>query len=226
MGCNVFYRRCAANIHPFTFFLALQMKGHLPEELALLSTLSIVQLQNNDLAGTLPQQVWSSWEHLVYLNLQNNAFIGPLPDMSALANAKLLNTLSFRSNQLSGFIPTTIGMLGVEFLSLSGNKLAGPVPSELGQLSNTKDLYLYDNLLTGPIPTELGLLTKLTRLELHLNNLSGWVPKEVCDLNLNGNLATLTVDCEKVTCSCNCDCTATEDRFRPGTVFDIIGGKE
>ncbi|CAB9522622.1 Leucine Rich Repeat [Seminavis robusta] len=190
------------------------LQGTLPEELALLSHLNIVQLQNNHLNGILPSRFWSSWDHLVFLNLYNNSLSGTIPpDVKHLAKAKRLNTLSLRSNDFSGSLPSEIGLLHVQFLSLSRNRFWGPIPTEIGQLSNAKDLYLYNNQFFGTIPTTLGLLTRLTSLELHNNELIGRVPREVCDLWIKGRLKRLTVDCDLVRCSCACDCSATTDRL-------------
>lgn len=203
------------------------LQGTIPEELELLSSLNIVELQNNDLHGKFPRRIWSSWKHLVFLNLQNNSLSGTLPsDIGALAIATNLNTLNLRSNQFSGYLPTELGLLKVEFMSLSGNRFSSTLPTELGTLLNLEDLYLYDNSFRGTIPSTLGQLSKLTRLELHNNNLSGSVPQELCDLLYRGNLTTLTVDCARVRCTCGCDCTATMEHFEVDTVFDKDDGSQ
>jgi hypothetical protein len=199
------------------------IRGTLPEELELLSTLSIIQLQDNGLSGTLPERMWSSWGALVFLNVYNNSLEGSIPsEVAYLANAKHLNTLSLRSNRFSGSLPSELGLLHVEFLSLSGNAFSGNLPSELGTLTNVRDLYLHDNQFFGTIPSTLGLLSKLTRLELHNNDIMGSVPQEVCDLITRGSLVTVTVDCGQVECTCGCDCSAS--RFNGGAVFDNNNG--
>jgi len=201
------------------------LEGTLPEELDMLSALSIVQFQKNNLVGELPVRIWSSWDHLVLFNVGNNMLSGSLPsEIGLLAEATHLNTLAFQSNQFTGTIPSQIGLLSLDFLSLSENKLEGTIPKQLGLLENARDIYLYGNSLTGTIPGSLGLLSKLTRLELHNNNFSGTVPKELCDLVEFGNLTTLTVDCLQVNCNCGCDCTATGTVART-SIFDVEDGK-
>lgn len=203
------------------------LQGTLPEELELLSALSIVQLQNNQLIGTLPTRIWSSWEHLVFMNVYNNSLSGTLPtDIGFLADAAHLHTLSLRSNIFSGAIPSEIGLLSLKYLSLSGNMLSNTLPTELGLLSNARDLYLYSNSFTGIIPTSLGLLSKLTRLELHGNDMAGSVPTEVCDLISAGSLITLTVDCTQIQCTCGCDCTAELDIRTSITIFESDRGDQ
>jgi hypothetical protein len=54
------------------------------------------------------------------------------------------------------------------------------------------------------------MLSDLEVLKLHDNDLTGSVPEEVCHL-FRRNLATLTVDCSKVTCECDCDCTSDKN---------------
>ena len=202
------------------------LRGTLPEEIELLSALSIVQLQDNELRGTLPSRIWSSWEHLVFMNLYNNKFSGTLSsEIGLLANSRHLNTLSFRTNQFSGAIPSELGLLALEFLSLSDNSFTSTLPADLGSLSNVREIYLYKNNFVGTIPSAIGLLTNLTRLEMHDNNLSGTVPQEICDLVSMGILTTLTVDCDKVQCTCGCDCAASKSLVRK-TIFDESEGEK
>ena len=58
-------------------------------------------------------------------------------------------------------------------MNLSSNSLYGALLAALGDLSNLRELYLYDNQLTGDIPTELGSLSKLQQLRLRGNQLTG-----------------------------------------------------
>ena len=200
------------------------LRGTLPEEIELLSALNIVQLQDNELTGTLPSRIWSSWDHLVFMNLYNNKFSGTLSsEIGLLANSRHLNTLSFRTNQFSGALPSELGLLSLEFLTLSDNKFTSTLPAYLGGLSSVREMYLYKNNFVGTIPSALGLLTNLTRLEMHNNNLSGTVPQELCDLVAMGILVTLTVDCDKVICTCGCDC-GTSKSLAHNTIFDESKG--
>lgn len=204
------------------------LAGTLPEEMELLSSLNIVQLQDNQLTGKLPRRIWSSWDQLVFLNLYNNSLTGTLPsDVGHLATASNLNTLNLRKNQFMGKLPSELGLLPLEFLSLSDNWFSGALPSELGLLSNAAALYLYDNHFSGTIPTTLGQLSKLTRLELHNNDLSGTVPVELCDLlsTSSGQLTSLSVDCAKVRCACGCDCTKGLSLLQD-SLFDAGGGSQ
>ena len=99
-----------------------------------------------------------------------------------------VESLTLRSNNLSGSIPVELGNLtNLEYLSLENNKLSGSIPVELGDLTNLALLYLYRNKLSGSIPVALGNLTNLTYLSLGDNQLSGTLPVEL------GNLTNLTL---------------------------------
>ena len=117
-------------------------------------------------------------------------------------------------------------MHGVAVLSLYGNQLSGPIPSELGLLdSNTKPLelirgkdngirnvtkiLLHDNDLTGTVPLSLGMLGMLQVLEVYNNSrLSGTIPTSLCELGSWPEEGGIKVDCELVNCTCGaCSCT-------------------
>ena len=118
-----------------------------------------LQLNNNDLTGSIPPEI-GNLTNLTYLNL--------------------------RSNDLTGSIPTEIGNLtNLTNLGLYGNDLTGSIPSEIGNLTYLISLYLSSNQLTGSIPSEIGNLTNLTDLFLSSNQLTGEIPESICDLNID-----------------------------------------
>jgi Leucine-rich repeat (LRR) protein len=107
--------------------------------------------------------------------------------------------LSLSYNQLTGSIPSELGLLNqtlVELILLD-NKLAGSIPSELGLLTHLNDLYLAGNHLTGSIQPELGLLTQIKSLHLHINELTGTMPPSLCSPS-----AFILVDCGEIACTC------------------------
>lgn len=74
--------------------------------------------------------------------------------------------------------------------SLRGNNLSGPIPSEVGLLTNVVTLVLLNNGLTGSIATELGALTNCESIGFHNNKLNSTIPSE---LGLLTNLEVLNL---------------------------------
>ena len=120
---------------------------------------------------------------LLYMVLNNNELNGPIP--SQLGNLTNLQWLRLSDNQLSGSIPAELGnILDLRLLLLTRNQLSGTVPSEFGNLSNVDTLGLGDNRLSGPIPAELGNMANLTILGLFNNELTGVLPESLTQLSM------------------------------------------
>ena len=110
-------------------------------------------LPDNNLSGPLPAEL-GSLTSLTTLDLSDNQLSGTIPDLSSLTQ---LQTLNLGDNQLSGTIPDWLSSLtGLRDLSLRDNRLTGAIPEELGNLNQLYLLYLDNNQLSGPIPAELG----------------------------------------------------------------------
>ncbi|XP_042492171.1 leucine-rich repeat receptor protein kinase HPCA1 isoform X4 [Macadamia integrifolia] len=69
-----------------------------------------------------------------------------------------VTALLFDGNQLSGKIPSTVGLVQtLEVLRLDRNSLIGPVPSNLNNLTSINELNLAHNQLTGSVPDLTGM---------------------------------------------------------------------
>ncbi|KAJ1277151.1 hypothetical protein BS78_05G272600 [Paspalum vaginatum] len=113
--------------------------------------------------------------------------LGGLLDHMGNLSAELLwlNTESFTmlqglmwldvsNNNLSGPIPTQIGMLrSIQRLNLHGNKFTGSIPESTGNLSLLEGLDLSGNKLSSSIPPSVFQLEKLIILDLSYNSLTG-----------------------------------------------------
>jgi len=131
--------------------------------------------------------VTCSDKHVTKLMLHSNNLTGNIPP--TLGVLTHLEELDLSENRLSGAIPPQLGLLtNLKYLYLSKNRLAGAIPSELGNLTNLASLNLPGNRLTGELPPEFGKLTRLRRLDLSVNGLSGTLPPEIGFLT---NLETL-----------------------------------
>jgi len=88
---------------------------------------------------------------LQILNLSQNQLAGSIP--SELGNLSQLQWLSLSHNQFTGSIPSELGNLGqVQRLEMAGNQLSGSIPLELGQLRGLLMLDMMRNQLCGLIP--------------------------------------------------------------------------
>ena len=94
---------------------------------------------------------------------------------------KVVGSIDFSSNQLSGMIPSELGELsGTMFnLCLHNNRLSASLPTQLGALTELQSLRLNHNQLSGNLPSEIGQLTKLGLFRLHDNRLTGTIPTEI-----------------------------------------------
>ncbi|KAK7848970.1 putative leucine-rich repeat receptor-like protein kinase [Quercus suber] len=158
--------------------------GVIPTSLKNLSNLTILYLHDNQLSGSIPQEL-GMLSSLSDLALSSNNLTGVIP--ASFGNLSDLTTLYLYENQLSSSIPQELGMLSsLSDLELSSNNLTGVIPTSFGNLSNLTTLYLYENQLSGSIPQELGMLSSLSKLEFSSNSLTGVIPASL------GNLRNLT----------------------------------
>ena len=132
----------------------------------LFGQLTILNLNNNNLGGSIPMDVGQLWP-LEELNLGSNQISGEIP--ATIGKLEYLGKLNLSDNQLSGEIPAGLGRLEeLEVLALDRNELTGELPAELGNLANLRELHLQENeSLNGSLPDSF------TNLELHTLNLGG-----------------------------------------------------
>ncbi|KAK4284041.1 hypothetical protein QN277_000923 [Acacia crassicarpa] len=96
------------------------IEGSLPESITSLTSLTDLELGNNNLSGSLPQQGGlCNMKNLAYLGLSSNKFDGQLP--MCLSNLTSLRTLRLSGNRFEGTFPfslfQTLRSLAVIFLS-------------------------------------------------------------------------------------------------------------
>lgn len=140
---------------------------------------------NHNWVSAAPLRQWTGVTigagRVVELDLSQNQLSGQIPSEIGLLTG--LTNLDLFGNQLTGEIPATIGNLDkVTRLSLWANQLSGSIPAELGDMESLEWVALGINELTGEIPPELGNLTTLTHVDFTLNQLSGPIPAELGNL--------------------------------------------
>jgi len=164
------------------------MAGSLPAALfAALSSLISVNMSANVLTGELPQAVWRLGG-LEELDLANNQLGGSLPQQAGGLNATRLRVVVLEENQLAGKLPAAMltKLPQLTTLNLRGNSLGSALPSKelapgamkLGSV--LRELHLDSNSLTGGVPSQLATLSSLETLTLGNNaQLGGSVPPQL-----------------------------------------------
>jgi len=101
-------------------------------------------------------------------------------------------------NNLTGVLPSSLGDLtNLKQIYIYDNpQLSGPIPASLGNLKNLQNLFLMDNQLTGAIPAELGNCSQLTVLSVSGNQLTGPIPAQLGNLS---NLYSLGLSANQLT---------------------------
>jgi Leucine-rich repeat (LRR) protein len=155
-----------------------QLNGSIPPELGNLTMLSWLELANNSLSGPIPSGLARAASFVKYfdLALNDNQLSGRIPPELFQPGASW-GDLNLSSNALSGPIPPEIGNIQtLSDLSLSSNNLTGPIPPAIGNFSTLRRLELGNNHLSGGIPPELASLAFCDYFQLSNNNLSGPIP--------------------------------------------------
>ncbi|KAF3447434.1 hypothetical protein FNV43_RR12620 [Rhamnella rubrinervis] len=155
------------------------LSGFLPlDSICQLQSLEKLSLGFNTLHGTIMEDLRNCTK-LKYLDLGNNIFNGPVPDMTSLGD---LQYLSLNNSGFSGIFPwkSIVNMTGLIRLSLGDNPFEPvPFPQEVVKLKKLNWLYLSNCRMEGTIPAEIGDLTELINFEISDNNMSGEIPKEI-----------------------------------------------
>ncbi|KAK7268444.1 hypothetical protein RIF29_21142 [Crotalaria pallida] len=136
-----------------------------------LVNLQWLDLSNNHLSGTIPQN-FGKFVNLQRLVLSNNYLSGTIPqNFRELVHLQILD---LSNNYLSGTIPQNFGeLLHLQILDLSNNYLNGTIPQSLGHLTALESLILSGNKLQGNIPNDFDNLINLRYVELSSNKLDG-----------------------------------------------------
>ncbi|XP_023768872.1 probable LRR receptor-like serine/threonine-protein kinase At3g47570 [Lactuca sativa] len=175
-----------------------------------LSSLTDIDLPNNQISGNLPSDFAQSFPRLESLSLRFNKFSGSIP--VSLSNATNLERLALNANAFTGNVPTfdrlqrlrgfaiNINKLGngklddLNFVSslanctklirlgFGANSLGGVLPKSMFNFTQLIDLTVGGNLISGNIPSEIGQLVNIRRLFLFSNQFTGRIPDSIGNL--------------------------------------------
>ena len=182
------------------FLRSLNLPGSPPAALSGLSSLSSLDLRDNQLTGGLSALL--PLGSLSYLDVSSNSLAGcldPLPaslsflDVSYntltclppafVSSMPNLFALILSNNQLAFSLPllfssneTQSSTSSVQHFSADSNQISGSLDLLSQQMPQLIHLQLSNNLLTGAIPSALFSLPVISYLDLHRNKLSGVLP--------------------------------------------------
>mmetsp|Transcript_56817 Transcript_56817/g.138292 ORF Transcript_56817/g.138292 Transcript_56817/m.138292 type:complete len:780 (-) Transcript_56817:194-2533(-) len=182
------------------------LSGELPPELSLLSHLTQLVLDNNEIrfsSTTTTNVAYNNYQYalpvissLTYLSLAHNALVGTIPDDSYFEHMARLTTLSFSENSLQGFLPSSMATLTeLKVLALDGNDLTGGISDIIDAsnngITNLQELYLAYNSFEDTLSNDsFKKLSHLKVLDLKSNKISGPLPDAIWSLT---NLEVLDV---------------------------------
>ena len=146
------------------------LRGTLPRELWMLTSLVSISLFTHDVIGKLPDEI-REMTNLRNLELKDLSLTGAVPtDVGALQQ---LTSLKLQKNEFTS-LPSELGeMKRLQYLYLDENNFSTFLPSELGQLDELKEFVCHSSSLTGTIPSELFSLPNLEKMYLSSNRLTG-----------------------------------------------------
>ncbi|VVB13904.1 unnamed protein product [Arabis nemorensis] len=164
------------------------LSGSLPNSTSAFSRLSVLNIRNNSVGGSLPS-LWddSGFSQFSVIDLSSNKFSGSIP--GSFFTFASLKSLNLSMNNLDGPIPfrgsRASELLAVSFdpqmelLDLSTNSLTGMLPGDIGTMERIKVLNLANNKLFGELPSDLNKLSGLEYLDLSNNSFKGQLPDKL-----------------------------------------------
>ncbi|GLU06073.1 hypothetical protein SLE2022_231360 [Rubroshorea leprosula] len=164
--------------------------GSIPDTIGNLQHLAILSLNSNNFGGQIPPSI-GNLSNLYWLDLADNQLVGSIPvsDGTTLGLDKLVHTKHFHlgKNKLSGEIPEQIFCSNMTLVHVlfDSNNLSGPIPSTVGLVKTLQVIRFDNNSLGGSVPSNLNNLTSLQELYLSNNNLNGSLPSLTGMSNLN-----------------------------------------
>ena len=115
-----------------------------------------LQLPHNNLMGSLPEimEEDSLWAQLTILNLEGNELGGSIPP--SIGWMTDLTSLSLGGNTMTGALPSELGLLEkLTSLRIADNNFMGTLPAELDNLKQLRTLEVDGNSFTGDIPPSM-----------------------------------------------------------------------
>lgn len=160
--------------------------GPIQKEIASLSNLNVLNLTNNFITGTIPDNIFNMMDELVAFKVENNFLTGTIPPLksttrigtTASSFSSKLEKLKVGNNKLVGKVPF---FPSLKKLWISNNTLESFDIMYTTSLPSLVEIRAYSNSLTGTLPIEWNG-PNLTKLDLGINNLTGTIPQYIWNM--------------------------------------------
>ncbi|GKY93932.1 hypothetical protein MPSEU_000360100 [Mayamaea pseudoterrestris] len=178
------------------------LRGTIPSSITKLSKLTDLRLYSNRLAGSISDEIWTKWKHMLHIKVNINKITGTLPTL--LADMTRLKSLTIDENLITGTMPTQVGKLSLlQQFGFGDNRISGTLPTELGLMTQLQYMYAYWNRFTGTLPTEFGMFGEMLYMDMEgQKRLAGTIPTELAlmgkatDCYLGNNFLTGSIPSE------------------------------
>ncbi|CAN6576104.1 unnamed protein product [Malus baccata var. baccata] len=192
-----------------------QLSGPFCQSLAKLQSLSVIQLDSNDIYGPIP----GFFPKLTSLSLRNCILNGTFP--KEIFQVPTLQAIDLSGNiHLHGSFPEFLENASLGFLDLSHTKFSGLLPDSIGNLKLLSILNLYNCSFSGSIPKSMASLTKLFYLDMSSNMFNGSIDsiywKKLVNLEylaLDSNFLTGSIPSSLFSSSSLLQLTLSHNRF-------------
>ena len=172
--------------------------GPLPNEISWLTKLQHLDMRNNRLSGTIPQDLFIECTDLKQVEFSFNKLVGRGPsDLGLLSSLEVIN---LQGNFLTGSLPQTIPK-SLIYLMFDQNEFSGSIPSTWFDMKGNEDeLYQMEILelsfnpkLSGEFPNEIDHFKKLRSISIggRSNFINGTIPSSIG--NLHATLDELSI---------------------------------
>ena len=131
------------------------VSGTLPSEVAQLSSVVDLWVQNNErLGGTIPDGVFAL-PRVYAIRLSDCNFSGTLDSVGS--GLSVLSALNISNNQFSGSISSIdwAGLPALRLLDISNNQFSGSIPDDLSKLPFLHVVSVNGNCFTGSFPQSI-----------------------------------------------------------------------
>ncbi|CUG73206.1 GP46-like surface antigen, putative, partial [Bodo saltans] len=142
--------------------------------------LDTLELQNNQIAGTLPDAYGTATSALTTFLVDNNKIRGALPSSFGDLFGTSLTLFDVSNNAFSGTLPLAWKTWSqVSRFVAVGNQLTGTIPPDWSMWNNSITYFdIGGNALSGSLPRTLRAWSKLMFFSVSYNKLTGTLPPE------------------------------------------------